>query len=112
MYAIYGDRLADKTPQKRDKNKNEESSDAILQMLRAMRQGTQIHNPHSGGPRKPRQDSVDSSDIDFSDIVPGSCADMKSKFEDKSVTTHRQKAPPPPQRAFLQSNKRYILFII
>ena len=111
LYAIYGDRLADKAPQKREKPKKEESSDAMLQMLRAMRQGSQQTNPHSGGPRKPRQDSVDSSDIDLSEIIPGSCADMKSKFEGKTTNAMGQKAPPPPQRTFSQANKRYIFLL-
>ena len=106
MYAIYGDRLADKAPQKKEKNKKEDSSEFVLQMLKAMRQGAQPHNPHSGGPRKPRQDSVDSSDIDYSDVVPGSCADMKSKFEGRSAALEKPRAPPPPKRAFLHTNKR------
>lgn len=114
MYAIYGDRLADKAPKKKEKPKKEESSDAMLQMLRAMRQESQTekvrNNPHSGGPRKPRQDSVDSSDIDLSEIIPGSCADMKSKFEGRPTNAMGQKAPPPPQRTFSHANKRYYYF--
>ena len=106
MYAIYGDRLADKKPQKKEKKKTEDSGDAILHMLKAMRQGSTPHNPHSGGPRKPRQDSVDSSDADLSEIIPGSCADMKSKFEERTTNSLGQRAPLPPQRTFHQNNIR------
>ena len=111
MYAIYGDRLADK-PVKKEKKKSGESGDAILTMLKAMRQGSQPHNPHSGGPRKPRLDSMDSSDADFSDIAPapGSCADMKTRFEEKSVKKYGQLAPPPPQRSFSNSKNRFANF--
>ena len=107
MYAIYGDRLGDNAPKKTQKKKKDEPGDAILQMLRAMRQGSQSQNPHSGGPRKPRQDSVDSSDNDFAaDIIPGSCKDIKSKFEERPTNRLGQVAPPPPQRSFSQANKR------
>ena len=109
MYAIYGDRLGDNPSKKNQKKKKEDSGDAILSMLRAMRQGAQPQNPHSGGPRKPRQDSVGSSDNDFSsDIIPGSCKDMKSKFEERPTNRLGQVAPPPPQRSVSQVNKRYV----
>ena len=52
---------------------------------------------------------IDSSDNDTPD-AKGSCAEIRSKFEEKQPTKVYQNAPPPPQRKFAQQTKRYIIF--